>query len=401
MNTYNKVTFDETHFNAFVKLALDEKLLFIDKKKNDNYNPFENIKVQKEVQVRVLEQITLTPNIITTRTMFKNDYQALSGKLMDEGRIQYVEKVELNNDDHSEFIKTNTTEQIIQSFNDSFPLPIILGIINAKRNEKLDIVQLHNIMKQGYDAQKEQYEFELRTGKKPPKIDKFSHDLNEIMNKAGLGVPDLLANYSEEEIEAQKRRGKIFGLVNPIIDGFNEFTEITMLANRENAMAKFDAPKDVIWKIEGDINYTNKDIALFRIVADGLDRKTFKSTLNSTLELSKDEATQALRVHLTELVKHIENLNENEIRSINEEIKKALAIVSGSRNFDKDAKYCGTIGISTNAMNLLLVKLGILNPVVGTMVAIGGLTIGFMGIINRGTGEKIRDSYRWALFDNR
>lgn len=396
MKELKSVVFDQLHFEAFIKLALDEKLLIVDDMKTDGvFRRFKSMKVKPAIKKRVLEQITYSSQVITSNVFFDKT-QGLSGKLVEEEYIVFDQKPEKEADEDSVLIIENIpTDRMIELYQKAFPMPIILSIINSSRKEKFSKKQVSNILRDGLNAVKEQLNFERTSGKSAPDIGGVQQLMTEVFNKAGLVIPDQLDNYTKYELEAQKKRNRIYRKASPILNGLTEFIDVTESAKRNKAFAKFATPGR-IYKTKSAIKFDNRAMAIFKIIADGLGKMTHRNTLTESIELSTNEATAALRIYINELVQNIENLNEREIQKIRKEVSKALTVLAKNKDFNKDARFFTYVGLPVSVLG----SLGFVSPVIGSAVTIGGIAISLLGVINTKVNQDVEDSHRWATFQN-
>jgi hypothetical protein len=362
MNAISKCVLDDVHNKALLAMALQEGLVEIDDSRTDGvYRELRHIHISNELKNSLLEQITLTPNIISDDTVLLNGVQ---GELFENGVLSFVPR-------YNSSIDTTAT----------IPFPTLMAMLHFRQNS-LSEGQVIEIIEKVQNALKEEDDYVKKTGKKPP-----SSWLRQILS---LSINDKYEGaYSDEEYTAQERRESIYNEGKPIIECYNDYVKTVSLSNRENALIKVPAI-EFVYGTPNIEQYKNNEYVLFRVVAEGLGQLTYMPSLKETLMLSKESATNELRFQLQEWIDNICSSNINEIGYVKNEIKNTLSKLNSRRKY-------GTIGKFVTYIGLPLTCIGLLNP----LASIPGLLVSIAGVLTTAQVSYIERKYKWAMFGSK
>lgn len=359
----NGAILDRYSQEALISLAASEGLMASRKETDGVYERIAQTKPDAIVRKTLLEQIVLTPNI-TFSNCHDFLWSALSGPLVEEGLI-----TNLSSDDKSDEIETLSLE-------------VLAGmLIAAGHPMSIEEIQRRALSTQA--ALREQTEFTNRTGKEPPS--EITRVIREMMR-----VPD---DYTPDEYQAQRRRNEIFGKFRPVVEAVEEFQRTSFLASKHNLILRTPVISQ-----NTDLALLNPDFrlppesdqfVLFRVVASGLGKLTYRSTLQDSIKLSKAPATVALREYLAAWKTELENGEVDAALKIQSEIKRATDAMEKLQTDRVAGTITTWLSVPVSAVEFMFG----LPPVLG-------VTVGLVGKGASAKCEVVSRKYRWAMFGN-
>lgn len=365
-----KVVIDSVLTDTLLALAVQEGLLEEDDQKTDMYlRRYERYPLNARLKEVVLEQVVLTPQIITTKHM---PLEHFSGELVERGGIINVDPPE---DNLFEF--------------GSFSKPIIDAMLRS-RNHIIPEEDFVRKVNKANEAFKEQAAYTKRTGKEPPNL--AARELRDFLSRT-MGFSFEEDEYTSDEYAEQEIRKRAIEEARPILECTREYLEIITVASKENALIRIPLASypvehsvEPLFTIESK---ENQDIALFRVVATELGKLTFRATLEESLRLADQSNTEALREQLAKWKQSLQRGEIDNLGTIQKEVKEAtseLAKLSSTKNV---GKITVLLSLPVSALEMLT----------GLPPALG-LTLNLIGLASQQRRDETESALKWAMFGN-
>lgn len=362
------VVLDEAATQVLLTLAASEGLL---EEKRERTDAFLEMLLKKHanspIYTQVLEQIVLTPNILTFAHLPE---EGLHGLLLDRGMIRQVPK------------PAEPTVKV-----DKFSKPVIGGML-AARGYSIPESEFEPRLRAAQLALAEAEQYELERHRETPNL--FRRKIQEMLsNVRGTEIVD---EYTEEEYTAEEGRQQAYNAAMPILDCMLEYLNLATVASQENALLKtptyptinqtIPAP-DLLQHSQGD------EIALFRIVATGLGKLTYRPTLKESLKLAEEPATQALRDQLPEWIDELSKGNLATVEKVQREIQQATSALERLSPVKSTGTLTTWLAVPVSLTELFLG----LPPVLGITVSLIGKGASAATVL-------VEKKYKWAMFGN-
>lgn len=348
---------------ALMSLAASEGLMESRKQTDGVFERIAGTRADPLVRATLLEQIVLTPKIA-----FGNCHEflwtALSGPLIDDGVITNLSSEEKN-------------DEI-----ESLSLEVLAGMLLAA-GHPMSIEEIQRRATAAQDAFREQTEFSNRTGKEPP---------SEIgrMIREFLDVPE---EYTNAEYEAQRRRNEIYSAFRPVGEAVKEFQRTSYLASKHGLTLRtpvLSANTDhMLLNPRFSLPPDSDQFVLFRVVATGLGKLTYRPTLRDSIKLAKDPATAALRDFLTAWKNELANTDIDAALKLQSEIKRATDALAKLQTVNNVGTITTWLSVPISAVEFMFG----LPPVLG-------VSVGLVGKGASATSTFVSRKHRWAMFGN-
>lgn len=349
-------------------LAIKEGLLW--RSRDDDDGAFDGVArqwINQSIRDQVLQQLILTPKIVTTRRLGL----FMEGDLLADGTIRTVEGA----------AGSPSVDRI-------FP-EMILGImaLDGKSPTVEELVNESVIVFRELDA----VEDKLRR--------------LELELPASLKVEDPLAPFILSVLEPRRYQvvQPLFVQLNqlrekagPTVRAFNELENLIGLAESEQLQAIFiprntsteESALDTLRNTQGSFG-SEPEMAILKIATHRLGRLPHAATLKDTLTLAKTSAAEDLRNLITQWVAMIPEGPTSVLESIERKARHAmwgLGAARASTDIGRFVTYAGgSIWLSSALLNL--------PPDVGVSITIAG-------VISQGIVDTVTRWYRWASFGN-
>jgi hypothetical protein len=362
MNTKTAVV-DKFTQESLMAMAAEEDLLLSTKETDGVYERIIGAQVNPVIKQQLLEQIVLTPQIA-----FNNCpqflWESLDGPLIDKNNLANLDD-EYDNDN---------LEKVTYD--------ILSGMLIGAGHQ-ISVAEIQRRYNAVQKALQEQEEYTKKTGKEPPS------EIRRII----LESCDVEDEYDPEEYKAQRLRNEVFSSFRPILHAFEEFQRVSHVASKYGYVLRIpivpQGHTDSFLNPDSKSHMKSNDFVLFRIVADGLGKLTYRPTLRESIKLANDPATIALRECLSVWQKELLNTDVDAVIKIQSEIKKATKALSKLNTINN----VGTITTWLSApVSLFEFFLG-LPPILGVSVGLAG-----KGTSAISTFTKTK--YRWAMYAN-
>ena len=362
----SKVIFDRALFDAYLSLATQEGLLDEDAYKTDAYLArYKKNQPATHIKHQVLEQIILTPNILTTQSFPSERFH---------GHILNGELLTTISPPGEDLIK-------IGRFSGNIISDMLLS-----RGYSIPENEFEERLEKARQALNEADAYVNKTGEELPSL--FSIRLREMLTRGGLAFDN---EFSREEIETVERHQKAYDAAKPILDCMVEYIQLLTIAERENVLFRIPSNATPSLPVEDKLvdveKFESESVALLRIVANKLGKLSTRDTLTESLELSGHPNTVALRKKIFEWKDYLSNGNIDKVEFVQKEVSEAtseLSKLSLAKNIGRITTY---LSVPVSMVELLL----FMPPALGITTTLVGF--GTQAIVD--IQEK---RYRWAMF---
>lgn len=360
----HSVVFDSTCADAYIQMAIDEGLLEV--KDQSEFRRWK--KVPTWIRQQVLEQVVLTPNVLTTIRLDPTDAK---GALLDKGMIKSIDSPEIDS---------------VRPY--SFQKGIIDGMLRARGriiSKKTYKQRTDNFI----SSIREDTAYKRKHGKPSPDLLLVRHAIDR-----GLQPDTFLEyDYTPEEIDASFERQAHFEAFIEIDQCMYEFQAVATIARQIEALLKvpvyFPDTELISEQIRTTPDTEPDAVTVFRIVARGLGKLTYRDNLRASLALAEESPTQALRDQLGLWIKAINEGDILEMELLQKEIKNSTSKLA-------KLSYINTVGTLTTWLS---VPVGICEFLL-QLPPVLGITLGVCGKGSSFASYRLRKKYEWAMFGN-
>ncbi len=360
---------DKLHLQTLLYMALEEGLIEIDSNQSDGLDSmikreFKPSLVQKQ---SLLEQITLTPNLLTQESLLSRP--GIRGKLFDEKIIEYIPKPNV--------------DSLLSSEKNIIPIPILISMLHGY-GYIWDIDTVRKMMSDfEHEIEKHTTHFHNEQKNPPEFIDEFSHILE---TKTKLGI---VSKYTETDFEVHKRFNDACNTVRPIINCGEEFLTLSHMAQTQNSLIKIGSENDL--NTTNRYSYENRLVnqdtqwAIYKFVVHELNVIPYKQTLKDTLKLSTKSETVDLRSQIESWSNSLTTGDSVEYQKIKKDIQKAIKSLHTASNFSKVGNLVTYIGFPVTFMPQLVIP---------------GITLSLVGLISTAVPHYLEHKNKWVMFGN-
>lgn len=355
---------DRRSSEALLALAYKEKLLWTTRETDRVFEGICEKRYEPGVQEQMLEQLVLTPKL-SLCNLPDFLWEALDGPFKE----RHLANLEVPEDDDLPL--------------QPLPVEMISGLLGRTITEDamLDIVLRVR------ETLNEQQHFERNSGKPAPSVSSegFRRILQRVMRV------NLASDYTEAELDAQRRRDLVYEEFTPIVSAMQEYARLARVADRFGLLVRtpiLDAPVPGPSLGSGfDPRAGDAEIAIFRIVAHQLGRTTFRPSLKGSLELANESATASLREMLPFWYARLAEGDEGELRRIQGEISEASAALKSLSEVRTLGKVTTWLAIPISAVETIFS----LPPVLG-------VTVSLVGYLSSRKDQQVSAKYHWASY---
>ena len=352
--------------DALLALAFKERLVWTTEETDGVFERICQETYDQGMQTQLLEQLVLTPKL-SLCDFDPNVWAALAGPFKE----QHLANLDAPAED----------EAPLQ------PLPV--EMISGLTGNEITEDAMRDLVTRVRVCQAEEREFERAFGKKAPNLmqEQMAQIIGRVMTRGG----EVPSNYSEAELEAQRRRNDVYRQFSPIISAMQEYARLAKLADNFGLLVRTPILNSSVSgpALTPDFNpgRVDAEVAIFRIVAHQLGRTTYRPSLAGSLELANESATQSLREMLPFWYTRLAEGDEQELRRLQKEINLASAALKGLSGVRTLGKITTWLALPVSAVEILLN----LPPVLCTTVSLAG----FLGWRK---DDQVSRKYRWASY---
>jgi hypothetical protein len=357
---------DKRSSDALLALAFQEGLVWTTEETDGVFERICKEKYDQGLQTQLLEQLVLTPKL-SLCGFDPNVWAALAGPF----REQHLANLDAPTED-------------------SAPLqPLPVEMISGLTGNKITEDAMRDLVTRVRVCQAEELHFERVSGKKAP--DLMKEQLTQIIGRAVRRGGEVPSDYSDAELEAQRRRNAVYRELSPIINAMQEYARLAKLADKFGLLVRTPILDSSVSgpALTPDFNPGDVDaeVAIFRIVAHQLGRTTYRPSLAGSLELANESATQSLREMLPFWYARLAEGDEQELRRLQTEINLASAALKDLYGVRTLGKITTWLALPVSAIEMLLS----LPPVLGT-------TVSLAGFLAWRKDDQVTRKYRWASY---
>jgi hypothetical protein len=361
-----KGVLDNTLTETYLSLAVQERLLEEEEDQTDRYlRRYETAPLSQELKQAVLEQVVLTPQVISIKNM---PVEYFSGPLMERKGLIYIPP---------------PVEYPLDLA--SFSRPMVDAMLRS-RGYNFSEEEFAKRVTGAERAFKEREEFIRQTGKEPPNL--LKRQIQKIFK-----LDSVDDEYTSEEYEEEERRSETIKLAAPIFKCTEEYLQLVTVATKEKALIRIPTsipPLENTQEPLMNIKTTgHEDIALLRVVATGLGKLTFRNSLKESLDLAEHPNTQALREQLARWKESLQHGEIDNLEEIQRDVKEATSELAQLTRIKNIGRVVAYLSLPISVVSIL----SGLPPVLG-------IYIGLVGLATRVRVEETEDALQWAMFGN-
>lgn len=356
---------DRRSSEALLALAFKEGLVWTTEETDGVFERMCQGSVDSGMQAQLLEQLVLTPKL-SMCGFDPNVWRALDGPLK-----HHLANLDAPDEDGAPI--------------QPLPIEMISGLMGKEITEKA----MSELVSRMRATIEEERQYEATSGKKAPDIDR--EEIRELIAKRVMRNSLFQRNYSEAEIESQRRRNAVYREFSPVVNAMQEYARLAKIADKFGLLVRTPILNSTVpgpsLTPTFDPSKIDAEVAIFRIVAHQLGRTTYRPTLAGSLKLADHSATKALREMLPLWYTRLAEGDAGELQRLQSEISQASTALESLSDVRTLGKVTTWLALPVAAVELFLAAV----PIVSTTVSLAG----FLGWRK---DEQVSKRYHWASY---
>ena len=368
MNTSNRsVAIGSTGTQALLALAAKERLLWSSPEDTDKM--FETVSrrsVPDPLRIQLLQQLVLSPHVVSTEPhpFF------MAGELFEDETVTFRREPSHATCDASAL--------------SSFSAEALLGLLDAAGTP----LSLEELSERCAFLMREERELS-------PALEAFGISGGAFANP--MSMLSLTVNRQAQAQELFTRWNKWHNLAVSVLRPFEELEETIGLAEAEKLDRLFiprrhfleEMTAELINKPDAGLLKEQPEFAVLQVVTTRLGTLPFRTTLRETLELSRTEAAQDLRVLLDKWVQELPAGPTQVLSRIEREAERAMVSLRAGKKLGAVSRFFTYVGVTS----LVASSLGRIPPGFGMATTL-------VGAYYQAASDALSRRFRWASFGN-